>query len=198
MFKVRRTLVFYLGNPDDIIPIKSNAEISISEVSFDNVQRVTDFRKKEHEVLFRKYLDEGQCGVYAWLNSKVVGYVWAKVCKRHRCRIKGHMDFFQSEAMVHFSNVSEEQRGQNIYPSMLVALCLRLFSQENVSRVFIEEEVDNNASLRGLIKVGFKLLFTGIYVKFRGRLFFKRFTSLPNWLATVIENINRRRHSDFV
>lgn len=195
LFKVRRTLVFYLGDPGDIIPINSKAKISISGVSFDNVEHITDFRSEKHEAMFRKYLEEGECGVYAWLDSKVVGHVWAKVCKRSRCRIKGYMDISQSEAMIHFANVSEEQRGKNIHPSMLVALCRYLFSEEKVNRILIEMEVDNRAALRGPIKVGFKLLCTGTYVKFRGRLLFKYFTSLPNGPATAIEKVNRGRHT---
>lgn len=198
LFKVRRILIFYLDDLSDIIPINSKVKICISEVSFDNVERVTDFRKKKHEAIFRKYLEEGQYGVYAWIDLKVVGHAWAKVCKRSRCRINRYMDISQNVALIHYCNVSEERRGQNIYPSMLVALCRRLFLQANVNRVLIDTEVDNKASLLGLVKVGFKLLGTGIYVQFRGRLLFKRFTSLPNGLATVIENINRRGHSDFV
>lgn len=195
LFKVRQQLIFYLDDLSDIIPINSKVKISISDVSFDNVQRITDFRKKKHEVLFRKYLEEGQYGVYAWIDLKVVGHAWAKVCKRSHCRINRYMDISQNEALIHYCNVSEEQRGQNIYSSMLVTLCRRLFLQAKVNRALIDTEVDNNASIRGLIKVGFKLLGAGTYVQFRGKLLFNRFTSLPDGLDTAIEKVNRGRHT---
>ena len=176
MLQIRRQRIFYLDDPASIMNVNMKTDVTISEVTFYNVERLIDFRSKRFVATFRKFLKEGQCGVYAWLDSKVVGHAWAKVCRPSRCRVNGYMDIYKGDALIHYCNVSEAHRGQIIYPLMLVALCQRLFSQAEVKRILIDTEFDNKASLQGIAKVGFKLLGTGTYVQFRGRLLFKRFT----------------------
>ena len=124
---------------------------------------------------FRRFLQEGQYGIYAKLNEKVVGHAWAKACTENHCIVNGYMDISEGEALIHFCNVSECERGGNTYPAMLITLCRRLFCEAQVSRVIIDTEADNHASLRGIVKVGFKLFGMGTYFQFCGRLLFKRF-----------------------
>ena len=175
MFKVRRQRVFYISNPNNVTTVDTKAAIAITEVTFDNVGRVVDFRSEGYARAFHRFLEEGQYGVYAWLESKVVGHAWAKICGSCHCRVNGYMDIRQNEALIHFCNVREDQRGQNIYPAMLAILCQRLFAEANVSRVLIDTELDNKASLRGIVKAGFNPLGTGLYVQFLGHLIFKHF-----------------------
>jgi len=177
---VRHQRIFYLDDANDIVSVDAKVGIDIQEVTFANVESITDFRTREHVATFRRYLEEGQYGIYAWLDSKVVGHAWATVCKSSHCRVNGYMDIYQGEAFIHYCSVSKNQRGQGIYPSMLVALCQRLFSQAKVKRVLIDAEIDNIASLHGIAKVGFKPLGTGTYVQFREYLLFKHFVNLPS------------------
>lgn len=179
-FLIRRQQIFCLISPGDIVAVQVKATVSITEVSPKNVERVTDFKSEILATTFRGFLEEGQYGVYAWLESKVVGHAWAKVCRQSHCRVNGYMDIYQGDALIHYCNVSKAQRGQNIYPLMLVALCRCLFSQARVSRILIDTEVSNSASLRGITKVGFEPLGTGTYVQLGGHLLFKHFTSLSN------------------
>ncbi|MCK4827364.1 GNAT family N-acetyltransferase [bacterium] len=168
---------------DDIINVDTKAGIVISDVTCENIESVSDFRSKEHVKIFRRYLAEGNCGVYAWIDSKVVGHAWANVCRQSHCRVNGYMDINQGDAFLHYCNVSKDHRGQRIYPLMLAALCQRLFSQEKVGRILIDTEADNKPSLQGIAKVGFKLLGTGTYIQFRGRLLFKHFISFTRRLS---------------
>ncbi len=173
MFKLRRQQVFFLDTSNDINPISVAADIKLSEITFDNVEHVKDFRSEEHVATFLRFLEEGQYGIYAWIDSKVVGHAWAKVCKKHYCKVNGYIKISQNEALIHYCNVSESHRGKNIYPAMLAALCQRLFSEAKVRRVLIDTEVDNKASLRGIAKVGFKPLGKGTYIQFGGQLIYK-------------------------
>jgi hypothetical protein len=176
ILKVRRRSIFVLTDENDVVPVSARVPITVSEVTFDNVDGVLDFRGEGYARIFRRYLNEGQYGAYAWLGSRVVGHAWAKVCHEPSCRVNGYMDLSQGEALIHFCNVREDHRGKNIYPATLGSLCKRLFSEANVSRVLIDTEVTNKASLRGITKVGFRPLGTGLYAQFRGRLVFKHFT----------------------
>jgi RimJ/RimL family protein N-acetyltransferase len=176
VLRVRRQRVFYLCDPDDIVAVNAKAAIiDITEVTLDNIDRVADFRSERYVGTFRRLLEGGQYGVYAWRDLKVVGHAWAKVCRGCHCRVNGYMDIRQNEALIHFCSVSQDQRGRNIYPAMLGALCQRLFTEASVSRVFIDTDINNQASLRGIGKVGFRPLGTGLYILLLGHLVFKRF-----------------------
>ncbi len=176
VLKIRRQRIFYLDNPNDITTVNAKVNITISELTFDNVERVTDFRGKGFVTAFDKFLKEGQYGVYAWLDSKVVGHAWAKVCRQSLCRVNGYMNICKGEAFIHYCNVSETRRGQGIYPVMLVVLCRRLFYEASVCRIVIDTETDNIASLHGIAKVGFHPLGTGIYIQLAGHLLYKHLT----------------------
>ena len=173
IFRIRRQKVFNLTSPDDINVVTAKKNIDFIDVTFDNVDIVKEFRGEAQVKAFREFLQEGQYGVYADFNGKVIGHAWAKVCRKHFCRVNGYIDISKDEALIHYCNVSECQRGNNIYPTMLIALCRRLFYEARVSRVIIDTAVDNYASLRGIAKVGFKPLVMGTYFQFRGRLLFK-------------------------
>jgi hypothetical protein len=175
MFRVRRQRVFYISDSQDIVPVNMKADFNISDVTLDNVHRVTDFRGQEHSVRSCKLLEEGQYGIYAWRDSNVVGHGWAKICMQRRCRVNGYFDIYQGEAFIHYCNVKGDQRGQNIYPAILAALCQHLLGQAKVKRVIIDTEIDNEASLRGISKVGFKLLGTGTFLQIGSRLLLKHF-----------------------
>ena len=175
MFKIRRQKLFFLTNPNDINAVTAKKKINLIDVTFDNVDCVRDFRGETQVKTFHGFLKEGQYGVYVKFNEKVIGHAWAKICKKHRCRVNGYMDISKDEAFIHYCNVSDCHRGNNIYPNMLTVLCRRLFYEAKVSCVIIDTAVDNYASLRGIAKVGFKPLGVGTYFLFRGRLVFKHF-----------------------
>ena len=172
-FGVRSQRIFYLTATDDLNVVAAKKEIDLVVVTFDNVDRVNEFRDDVQSKMFREYLKEGQHGVYAKFDGKVIGHAWAKVCRKNRCRVNGYIDIAENQALIHCCNVSACYRGNNMYPAMLVSLCHRLFCEAQVSRVIIDTEIDNYASLRGIAKVGFKPLALGIYFQFHGRLLFE-------------------------
>lgn len=175
VFKIRRQKVFFLTNPNDINAVTAKKKINLIDVTFDNVDFVKVLRSEAQVKVFYSFLEEGQYGVYAKLNDKVIGYAWAKVCRKDFCRVNSYMDISKDEALIHYCNVSKYYRGNNIYPAMLVTLCHRLFYEAKVKRIIIDTEMNNHSSLRGIAKVGFKLLGMGIYFQFRRRLLFKHF-----------------------
>lgn len=176
MFKVARYRIFILGSPNDIIAVPARINIDISVVTFDNVDRAKDFRSDNIVCLFRRWLEDGSYGVYAWHESKVVGHLWAKVCRKRKCRLMGYMDVSQNEALLVWGAVSQKYRGKRIFTAMLVDLCRRLFTEARVSKIIADPEIDNDASLRAFRKIGFKEIGTGTYFSVRGRLIYHRFT----------------------
>lgn len=171
-FNIRHQLVFSLG-PRDLHNVATSKDIVFTKVTPDNIDSVLDFRDVNHLENFKKFLDDGQVGIYAWLDSKVVGHGWGKLCNGNCCRVNGYMDILHGEALIHYCNVKDAFRGNSIYPSMLIALSNMLFS-EGARCVLIDTEIDNIASCKGIAKVGFKLRERCFYIQFCGRLLYAK------------------------
>jgi len=174
MFKVKRYNVSYLSDPTDIISISVKAPITVEEVTPGNVDHVIDFQPEKYTAIFNRLLKEDQCGVYAVEDSKVVGHAWAIVCHDKRGRSVGYYDLHAGEALIHYCEVESSRRGCGIYPAMLFSLCKRLFNEEGISKVFANTEIDNIAALRSIAKVGFKTAGRYLFLRFRGRLVYKK------------------------
>jgi len=175
LIKKRDQYVFYLDHPSAIVTITPKTHIVITDVTRNNVDQVIDFREEQIKDTFNKFLDEQQYGIYAYLDSQVVGHAWAKICKEDHCKVNGYLEIQFAEALIHFCKVKVEQRGQNIYPMMLAALCGRLFDRANVRRILIDTEIDNIPSQRGIIKAGFKPLGKGTYLQIYKHLVYEKF-----------------------
>ncbi len=164
--------MFCLDDPHKAVKQEPGKSIELSAVTHENVDGVADFRPPSVAHRFREYLDNGEIGVYALSEGHVVGHAWADVCK-HGSRIScGYMRIGPNEALIHYCNVSPECRGNNIYPAMLFELVQRLFAEEGVERVLIDTEVSNVPSLRGIAKVNFEKMSTGVYLNVLGKLVF--------------------------
>ena len=173
-FKARRQRVFVLTMSGELSCHSAKIPISIQNITPDNVERVTDFRDRDKERVFRRFLNEGQVGIYAISDSKVVGHAWAVICHKKRNMANGYFELQKGEVLIHFCNVKESCRGQGIYPAMLVALCKRLFGEIGSNKIFIDTEVDNIASVRGIQKAGFRPLGQYLFLQFRNTLIYKK------------------------
>jgi hypothetical protein len=172
LFRLRRQRVFYLGRGDQIPLIRPKTALSLQLVGAENAEAVRPFRGEHYAGVFARYVKEGQTGVYAVVDGSVVGHAWARVACQGSERVRGYFDLFEGEALIHSCRVQKDQRGQRIYPSMLMTLCWRLFMLRRAPRVFIDTEIDNHASLGGIAKVGFHPYGVGYYLQFRNRLLF--------------------------
>ena len=180
-FLLRRQQVFCFDNIGEVRSVLPEAPVSFLDVTYDNVDRITQFRAEKYATVFRGFLDAGQLGLYAEVDSRVVGHAWAIVCRKRTCLGNGYLRLRSREAMIHFCRVEGRYRGQSIYPAMLAGMCNRLFERQGASRIFIDTEVDNMPALRAIKKVGPKPIGAKLYFQFRGRLIF--YVPLPPMAA---------------
>ncbi|NQT04254.1 MAG: GNAT family N-acetyltransferase [Planctomycetes bacterium] len=174
LFRIRRQQVFVCIDFEELQDRLPRIPISIEDITYANVHRVTDFRDQARVASFHGFLDQVQIGVYAILDSKVVGHAWAIICRDKRIKANGYFRLCSGEALIHYCNVKPSCRGCGIYQVMLFNLCNRLFNEERLDKVYIDTEVDNNAALRGMQKVGFRPLGQYMYFQFRNRLIYKK------------------------
>ena len=171
---VRRQAVYELRTPAEIAPQETRISAAIELVTHENVRDAADFRPQAVAETFRRFLDEGQVGYFARHEGRVIGHAWAELCRATRCKGCGYMPLERDDALIHYCSVSEDFRGNNVYPAMLTALSRSLFSDHGIRRVVIDTEIDNHASMRGIEKTGFKRIGTGTYVELLQRLVYAR------------------------
>ena len=173
-FRVRRLRLFCLEDQGALQAGPARLPIAIAPATPADATPIAELRGLVRANAFGRYLAEGQLGVYAWLERRVVGHAWAVICRAERHRANGYFDLGRDEALIHSCYVDEAHRGQGIYPAMLAALGQRLFEEAGIRRIWIDTEAGNRASLRGIAKVGFKPVGEGLYIQYRRRLLFKR------------------------
>ncbi len=135
----------------DMLGAQARVPITFVPITKENAPLVKDLRGKEYVEQFLSQLQGGDFGYYAYEGETPVGYGWAK---------HAHADdfFFKiGENTVYLCRffVSESMRGKNIYPALITAL---IEKEADINRFYIAVERGNNASERGLKKVGFSFV----------------------------------------
>jgi RimJ/RimL family protein N-acetyltransferase len=172
-FSTRRQVIYEILLPA-MLPNSERAEaIEITPITLDNVAEVAVIRTSEVVDRFRGFLREGQVGVYARQDSRVVGHAWAVLAGPRDRRVNGYFFLKANEALVHQCLVEAAQRGRGIFPAMLRAMSRRLFAEKAVQRVILDTERDNAASQRAANKAGFRALGWVDFHFFRNRFFFR-------------------------
>ena len=158
LFKRWKERLFSLRR-EEVIPRETKLPLTFLPINDENAAWVTPLRGEIYEKQFREQLALGDFGYYACVDGKPVGYGWAK----HT----GSDDYFfeigaDCVYLCRFF-VTEEMRGNGIYPALITALIER---EANCVRFYIAVEEGNASSERGLSKVGFH--FVGRYAFLRG------------------------------
>ena len=140
--------VLYFANRQDIVPVNSTVDIEFLPITAENAHFVKELRGEIYEGQFLDQIKMGDVGLYATVLGKPVGYGWAKRC--------GSDDYFfkigQGAGYYCRFFVHPDMRGKRIYPALLTELISRT---PDVKRLYIARERGNEASERGLMKLGF-------------------------------------------
>lgn len=174
LFKATRREVFVCTRLEELHQRAPRIPVCIENITCDNASGVRDFRDDVEVSVFRGFLEQGQVGVYATLDGKVVGHAWAMSCNLERSMANGYFELHKGESFIHFCNVKASCRRQGIYQAMLFALCKRLLNEAKVKRVFIDTKLGNLASVRGIQRVGFKPVGQFLYFQLVNRLIYRR------------------------
>jgi len=122
--------------------------ISFVEITPENLSLVGTLRGEVYVSQFQYQLSLGDFGYYAYVDGKPCGYGWVK----H----PGSDDYFFKidEGCCYLCRffVHESMRGHGIYPALITAL---MDHEADCQSFFIDVERGNEASERGLQKVGF-------------------------------------------
>lgn len=136
---------------EDVQLQEATVPLEFVPVTADNAALVSELRAPEYVGQFRQQLAQGDFGFYAYHEGRPVGYGWVKY--------PGADDFFFNigEGCCYLCRffVHESMRGKKIYPHLISAL---MEHEADCDTFYIAVETGNEASVRGLKKVGFRFV----------------------------------------
>jgi RimJ/RimL family protein N-acetyltransferase len=164
LFSICKYKILYINSAVDLQKVEQRVQVKLVPITLDNVTFVRSFKGKSDVNKFRRFLNTGELGFYAEVNSEIVGHIWVKHCAQPEKNIRGYIDLLEDEAVIHHIHVASEYRSQHIFQMMLYDAVRHIFSQKNIKRLLADVETGNTASLRGFEKVGFKYLDKELFV----------------------------------
>ncbi len=148
LFKCWHERLFF-ARREELIPNKSDLDISFLAIDETNFEWVKELRGDVYANQFKYQLSMGDFGYYAMLDGKPIAYGW--------CKHSGSDDYFFkiSDGVCYLCRffTHESARGHGVYPALISAL---VEHEKDCNRFYIDVERGNEASERGLKKVGFK------------------------------------------
>ena len=149
--------------------------VTTREVTAAEVDRVLDLRDEIAAAEFRRLHAAGHLGVYAWREGRVVGHLWAILCREATCRYWGGVDFVRGEALFAWGHVAPELRGRGIYQAIVHELTRLVFARGGVERIVVDLPADSPELLPSFVKMGFRSVGRLRYTNVLGMLVRRRF-----------------------
>jgi len=155
------------------------------------VTNIESYKKKS-----KKMLDQGQIGIMAIYNNHIVGFSWAYVGKifnkinKNKKAVNHLIHLNDNEALIHFCRTAEYYRGNRIYSFLLSKLSNILFSRYKIKNIYIDTDIENIPSQKGIKKVGFEKKYLVKRLKLLGFFIFKKFQKI-NFLTNKRLNIQK-------
>jgi len=125
----------------------------VKSVDNSNVNDILSFNSEQYVDIFKRFLDMGDKGYYAYLNGECVHRSWVK---RGPQEIRFMRDYLiklnEDDVYVHYCVTSEKARGMNIYPAVLSQIC-RDYQGKNIYLLVSNRK---DYAIRGVEKAGFE------------------------------------------
>ncbi len=133
---------------------QNNSVLSISNVTAANIADIVDFQPSHYVETFRRFLEQGDVGYYAYLDGKCCHRSWIqKGPKWVSINPFVQMKIEKNEGYIHYCETAPWARGKGIYPSVLSRIAK---DHKNLENIFIAVESENVSSIRGVEKAGFR------------------------------------------
>jgi len=128
----------------------------IVNVNYSNLKDALTYEPLHKVEQFKKFLEAGDQGYYAYLNGKWAHRSWVTFGPKavDRWFTFAPMHIKEDEAFIHWCETAPYARGQNIYPAVLSKIVNDI--KDNYKNIYIATTINNTSSQRGILKAGFK------------------------------------------
>lgn len=166
---------FSVSSPSDVIFYQPTIECHFVRIDERTYGRVREFRSTDRMEEYHQKVARNEIGYFAEYAGKMVGSIWASINREEKPAVtRNHIRLLPNEALIHDIVTSESCKGQGIGPFMVGSIISVLFSEYRVSRIIIDVNRNNYASLRMMEKIGLKASEQAFYISLLGRLAFEK------------------------
>lgn len=135
------------------LTLKSDLEIELVDISFDNLKDVAALRKGARYKEYKRTLEENKSiGIAVKFGNEIIGYGWGK--------FEGAFDnFFHINVDGYIGGifVDSKYRGHNVAPVIIYEIIKRL-REKGVCKYYVAIQEQNYASIKAVEKIGMNML----------------------------------------
>jgi poly-beta-1,6-N-acetyl-D-glucosamine synthase len=172
VYLTKNFMIRTLSEVRESVPTKP---CSLVAITLGNYSRVRDFREESRVSEYREKLARKEIGFFADCTGRMVGSIWATLNDAQKPTIvRTYMRLMPNEALIHDIVTGENFRGMGVGPFMVGRIAAILLNDYRVSRIIIDVNSRNSASLRMMEKAGLKVKEQMLYISAFGRLVLQR------------------------
>lgn len=166
---------FVISDMGDFRTTEAGIRSTFVPITLDNYFRVQEFREQKRVAEYREKLGNREIGLFAECDGRMVGSIWATINDaRVRSVARMYMPLMPNEALIHDIVTAERFRGMGVGPFMVGRMASILLTEYGVSRIIIDVNCRNRASLRMMEKVGLQAKDQVFYVSIFSKLAFQK------------------------
>jgi hypothetical protein len=146
---------FVISRVSDFKTTEAVKKCGFIPIAQDNYFRVRDFRGEDRVSEYGGKIARNEIGFFAECDGKMVGSIWATWNQTQAPTIaRAHVRLMPNEALIHDIVTGESFRGMGVGPFMVGRISSALLGEYGVSKIIVDVNVKNHASLRMMEKAG--------------------------------------------
>jgi len=148
----KSTILIFDFPPNKKANFQPKIDVEIKNASFENLKDILSFQAPKYVDTFKKFLEDGDNGYFAYVNGECCGRYWATQKNIVYPHFAFPYNLKESEVFIHYCETAQKMRGLGIYPYALTKIIDDFFNKTKVISVY----ANNISSIKGVKKVGFR------------------------------------------
>jgi RimJ/RimL family protein N-acetyltransferase len=175
VFWIYLTNNFFIASMSEVKLTEPAAKSNFMPITLDNYFRVGDFRDQDRIPEYRNKLAHKELGFFAEVDGQIVGSIWATINNLRTPSVaRAHIRLMPDEALIHDIVTGEKFKGKGVGPFMVARISSVLLKEYAVSRIIIDVNSRNHASLRMMEKAGLRVRQQALYVSVFEKLTYEK------------------------
>lgn len=174
---LKTLLIFKIDSLYKFKKIESAIKCKAIRITKENYLQALRFNKAGLVDEFRKMINDGEIGIFAQCENKIVGHIWAKLRVGNNISGNKYIRIKPNESILHSLRINKDYRKNKISFFLYAEILAVLFIDKKIDRVFVDIDDTNNKGKKALEEIGFELFSKAHIVELFGVIIFKRIIS---------------------
>jgi hypothetical protein len=162
---------FLISGINDFKTLEPRIKCTFIPITLDNYHRVVDFREGNRISEYKDKLLNKEIGYFTKHNQHMIGSIWATINTTDVPHVvRTYMRLMPNEGLIHDIVSGTKWRGMGVGPFMVSGMAAVLLKEYGLSRIIIDVNIRNRASLRMMDRLGLRIHNKTLNVSAFGRL----------------------------